>query len=60
MLVPRSVCGAMRQLVHRAEVAALAVIVKNLGTVDLPNEYKLYVDVASGKDVLISFQDIEY
>ena len=43
-----------------AEVAALAVIVKSLGTVDLPNEYKLYVDVAAGEEVPVCINDIEY
>ena len=38
----------------------LAKIVVSLGMMDLPNEYKLYVRAATGDDVAVSFQDLEY
>ena len=39
---------------------ALAKIVVSQGMKDLPNEYKLYVRVATGEDVAVSFKDLEY
>jgi hypothetical protein len=41
-------------------VKALAKIVLSQGMEDLPNEYKLYVMAATGDDVAVSFQDLEY
>ena len=38
----------------------LAKIVVAEGMEDLPNEYQLYVRVATGEDVAVSFQDLEY
>ena len=38
----------------------LAKIVVSQGMKDLPNEYKLYVRSATGDDVAVSFQDLEY
>ena len=38
----------------------LAKIVLSQGVEDLPNEYQLYVRVATGEDVAVSFQDLEY